>query len=293
MHKPIVRAKISKEFNTTAELIKANKLHTVCEECACPNAIDCWSKKHAAFLIMGNKCTRACAFCNIENDRPLKIDINEPQRIANSVKILNLKHVVVTSVTRDDLPDGGASHFADTINAIRKSNPHTTIEVLIPDLQNTNQSGNRFDALQTIMNAEPDVLNHNIETAPRLYAKARAGANYYWSLRLLDQVKDIYGAAVTKSGIMVGLGEDIGEIKQVMRDLRAARVDILTIGQYEAPTQKHYKKQESVTLEQFKKYEYLAYGYGFAIVSSSPLTRSSYHADEAFERFKSLRYRKC
>lgn len=284
--KPVIRAKITKEFNETAQLIKDHKLHTVCEECACPNAIDCWSKKHASFLIMGNKCTRACAFCNIANDKPLDLDLEEPERVAKSVQILGLRHVVVTSVTRDDLEDGGAEHFSQTIHKIRDFNPNTTVEVLTPDFRN--KSG----ALQIVMTAKPDVFNHNIETVPRLYTKARAGASYYGSLKLLDTAKDLYKDAVTKSGIMVGLGESIQEIKQVMRDLREARVDILTIGQYEAPTENHYTKHESVSMDMFKKYESLAYGYGFAIVSSSPLTRSSYHADESFEKFKQLRQKK-
>ena len=278
--KPKIRARITSEFQVTKQLIKENKLHTVCEECACPNAIDCWSRKHAAFLIMGNKCTRACAFCNIDNDTPLALDQNEPERVAKSVQVLSLRHVVVTSVTRDDLPDGGAQHFANTIEQIRLLNPQTTIEVLIPDFKN------KPGALQTVMSAKPDVLNHNIETVPRLYSRVRIGASYYGSLKLLDSVKSIYSDAITKSGIMVGLGEDLYEIKQVMRDLREANVDILTIGQYEAPTQKHYKKHATIEIDVFKKLESLAYAYGFAIVSSSPLTRSSYHADEDFMRFK-------
>lgn len=281
--KPTIRAKITPEFNETAQLIKDHKLHTVCEECACPNAIDCWSKKHASFLIMGNKCTRACAFCNIANDTPLDLDPGEPTRVADSVRILGLRHVVVTSVTRDDLSNGGAEHFAETILKIREMNPQTTVEVLTPDFRN------KSNALSIVMEAQPDVFNHNIETVPRLYTRVRAGASYYGSLRLLDSAKTLYKNAVTKSGIMVGLGEDIQEVKQVMRDLIEARVDILTIGQYEAPTPTHYKKHEAISLEMFKKYESLAYAYGFAIVSSSPLTRSSYHADESFAKFKALR----
>jgi lipoic acid synthetase len=278
--KPKLRVRLTPEYLQTVESIKGKSLNTVCEECACPNAPDCWSRKHAAFLIMGDTCTRACSFCNIKTGDPGKLDPDEPARIAQSVQELDLRHVVVTSVTRDDLPDGGALHFADTIFAIRSINPNTTVEVLIPDFQR------KPGALEVVMRAKPDVLNHNIETVPRLYSKVRLGAKYYHSLRLLDNAKLLYPEVFTKSGIMLGLGEGQEEVRQVMDDLRVAQVDFMTIGQYLQPTPKHHPVIEYLSDPMFSKYETIAYAKGFSMVSSSALTRSSYHADADFAKLK-------
>jgi lipoyl synthase len=283
MNKPKLRVSMQPGYVETLNIIREKKLNTVCEECNCPNAPDCWSRKHAAFLIMGDVCTRACSFCNIKNGDPLKLDEDEPRRIAESVREMSLKHVVVTSVTRDDLPDGGGKHFASTINAIRDINPETTVEVLTPDFQR------KPHAIEIVMNAKPDVLNHNIETVPRLYSKVRIGANYYNSLRLLDRAKSFYKQAFTKSGIMLGLGEKPEEVRQVMDDMRAAGVDFLTIGQYLQPTPKHHPVIEYVSEDIFSKFKTLAYAKGFLMVSSSPMTRSSYHADEDFKELRSRR----
>ena len=283
MQKPKLRVRVNSEYLETLDLVRSQKLHTVCEECACPNAPDCWSKKHAAFLIMGDTCTRACTFCNIKTGTPESLDQDEPSRIANSVKTLGLRHVVITSVTRDDLPDGGAEHFAQTINAIREVNPTTTIEVLVPDFQR------KSNALGLVLEAKPEVLNHNIETVPRLYSKVRLGAKYYHSLKLLDTAKDLNQGIFTKSGIMLGLGEKPEEVRQVMDDMRAARVDFLTIGQYLQPTPNHHPVIEYVEDKIFERYKTLAYAKGFLMVSSSAMTRSSYHADDDFIKLRARR----
>ena len=281
--KPKLRVRLTPGYLETIDSIRGKSLNTVCEACACPNAPDCWSRKHAAFLIMGDTCTRACSFCNIKTGEPQKLDDTEPERVAQSVKELGLRHVVVTSVTRDDLPDGGAMHFANTIFAIRSLNPNTTVEVLVPDFQR------KPDALEIVMRAKPDVLNHNIETVPRLYSKVRLGAKYYHSLRLLDNAKSLYPEVFTKSGIMLGLGEGQEEVRQVMDDLRVAQVDFMTIGQYLQPTAKHHPVVEYVTETLFSKYETIAYAKGFSMVSSSPLTRSSYHADADFAQLRAAK----
>src|SRR5437588_3052897 len=258
-------------------------LHTVCEEAACPNIGECWKEKHATMMILGAVCTRACTFCNVATGRPDHVDPHEPARVGEAVAKLGLNHIVVTSVDRDDLGDGGAGHFARTIAAIRAAAPQTTIEVLVPDFLK------KHGAIETVIAARPDVLNHNLETVPRLYAEVRPGARYFASLRLLDQAKQIDPATFTKSGVMVGLGEDRGEVLQVMDDLRAAEVDFLTIGQYLQPTPKHHPIAGFVTPEEFEGYRRLALGKGFLMVSASPLTRSSYHAGEDFARLKAAR----
>jgi lipoic acid synthetase len=282
--KPKVRAPGSPLYLETAQIIKNLRLNTVCEEAACPNVGECWSKKHAAFIILGDTCTRACAFCHIKTGKPQALDPHEPDRIANAVQSLQLKHVVITSVDRDDLPDGGADHFVQTILCIRSLMPQTTIEVLVPDFRHKPDSA--FDRL---VQARPDVLNHNLETIPRLYPKVRPGARYFHSLQLLARAKQLDATLFTKSGLMVGLGESWEEIYQVMDDLRSAHVDFLTIGQYLQPTADHYPLVEYVSEEQFKTYETFAYGKGFHLVSSSALTRSSYHADTDFERLRITR----
>lgn len=275
--------RLTEDYKQTLENVRGKNLNTVCEECNCPNLPDCWSRKHAAFLIMGDTCTRACSFCNIKTGDPNPLDKEEPYRVAQAVKELNLSHVVVTSVTRDDLPDGGASHFAETIKTIRLHNPGTTVEVLIPDFQR------KPGAIEIVLEAKPDVLNHNIETVPRLYSKVRIGARYYTSLRLLDSARDFNPEIFTKSGIMVGLGETQEEVRQVMDDLRAARVDFLTIGQYLQPTPKHHPVIEYIPDSLFSKYETIAYAKGFSMVAASAMTRSSYHADSDFERLRKSR----
>lgn len=271
-----VKAPISKAFNETKDLVREKGLHTVCEEASCPNIGECWEKRHVTVMILGDTCTRACAFCNVKTGRPLKVDEDEPKNLAKMVGETNVKHVVITSVDRDDLPDGGASQFVKCIEEIRKNSPQTTIEILTPDFRN------KKGAIEMVASAMPDVYNHNIETVPSLYAKIRPGARYYHSLRLLQMVKEINPKCFTKSGIMVGLGEKKEEVLQIMDDMRSAGVDFITIGQYLQPTKKHANVVEFVIPEQFKYYERVAYSRGFLMVASSPLTRSSYHADSDF-----------
>jgi lipoic acid synthetase len=278
-----VKAPVSREYNETRRLIREHKLHTVCEEAACPNIGECWKQKHATIMILGSVCTRACTFCNVATGRPDLLDPHEPERTAEALAGLGLSHVVVTSVDRDDLEDGGAAHFARTIRAIRARSPGTTIEVLTPDFLR------KDGALEQVVEARPDVFNHNLETVPRLYAEVRPGARYFHSLRLLDRVKRIDPAMFTKSGIMVGLGEDKVEVLQVMDDLRSADVDFLTIGQYLQPTPKHHAIDRFITPEEFDSYRKNAQGKGFLMVASSPLTRSSYHAGDDFARLRAAR----
>ncbi|PPR41690.1 MAG: Lipoyl synthase [Alphaproteobacteria bacterium MarineAlpha6_Bin2] len=278
-----VRAPISNAFSFTQSIIKKNRLVTVCEEAACPNIGECWEKKHATFMILGDTCTRACAFCNVKTGKPKEVDKFEPYRIANTVKELSLEHVVITSVDRDDLDDGGAQHFAKVINSIRKECKNTTIEILTPDFLR------KECAKMIIAKSEPDVFNHNLETVPRLYSSIRPGARYFISLELLKDIKNLYRKVFTKSGLMVGLGETKEEIYQVMDDLRSANVDFLTIGQYLPPTVKHAKLESFVTPEEFRNLEQMAYAKGFLMVSSSPLTRSSYHASDDFIKLKKAR----
>ena len=280
-----VKAPTSPVYAETRRLMRDNKLHTVCEEAACPNIGECWAQKHATMMILGDTCTRACTFCNIKTGLPNLLDPHEPQRVADAVKKLALKHVVITSVDRDDLPDGGAGHFAAVIRGIRAASTGTTIEVLTPDFLR------KDGAAEIVVAAKPDVYNHNMETVPRLYSEVRPGARYFNSLRLLDSVKRIDPSLFTKSGLMVGLGETKEEIYQVMDDLRAAGVDFLTIGQYLQPTPKHHVIERFVTPDEFKAYETMAYGKGFLMVSASPLTRSSYHAGDDFVRLREARTR--
>jgi lipoyl synthase len=278
-----VKAPVSPEYHATRKLIREHQLHTVCEEAACPNIGECWKDRHATVMILGATCTRACTFCNVATGRPDVLDPHEPERVGEAVGKLGLRHIVVTSVDRDDLDDGGALHFARTIAAIRAAAPATTIEVLVPDFLR------KDGAIETVIAARPDVLNHNLETVPRLYAEVRPGARYFASLRLLDEAKRIDPAMFTKSGIMVGLGEDKGEVLQVMDDLRAAQVDFLTIGQYLQPTPKHHAVDRFVTPDEFETYRRQALGKGFLMVSASPLTRSSYHAGDDFARLRAAR----
>lgn len=278
-----VRASASPVFNKTRDIVRENNLVTVCEEAGCPNIGECWSKKHATMMIMGDTCTRACAFCNVKTGKPDALDTLEPENVAKAVEKLGLRHVVITSVDRDDLDDGGAGHIAETIYAIRKLSPDTTIEVLTPDF--LRKSG----ALEVVVEARPDVFNHNLETVPGRYLTVRPGARYYHSLRLLDRVKELDPNMFTKSGIMVGFGETRNEVLQLMDDLRSANVDFLTIGQYLQPTRKHHKIDRFITPDEFKSFETAAYSKGFHLVSSSPLTRSSYHADEDFARLREAR----
>jgi len=278
-----VKAPGSPEYHETRRLMRELRLNTVCEEAACPNIGECWKQRHATVMILGSVCTRACTFCNVATGRPDRLDPHEPARVGEAVGRLGLSHVVVTSVDRDDLDDGGAGHFAATIRAIRAAAPATTIEVLVPDFLR------KEGAIQTVVAARPDVLNHNLETVPRLYPEVRPGARYFASLRLLDRVKRIDPAMFTKSGIMVGLGEGREEVAQVMDDLRAAEVDFLTIGQYLQPTPKHHAVDRFVTPDEFAAYRRLALGKGFLLVSASPLTRSSYHAGDDFARLKAAR----
>jgi lipoyl synthase len=278
-----VKAPVSPEYHATRRLIREHNLHTVCEEAACPNIGECWKEKHATVMILGATCTRACTFCNVATGRPDLLDPHEPERVGDAVGKLGLAHIVVTSVDRDDLDDGGAGHFARTIAAIRAAAPDTTIEVLVPDFLRKN------GAIETVIAARPDVLNHNLETVPRLYAEVRPGARYFASLRLLDEVKRIDPSMFTKSGIMVGLGENSAEVLQVMDDLRSAQVDFLTIGQYLQPTPKHHAVERFVTPDEFEAYRKQAFGKGFLMVSASPLTRSSYHAGDDFARLKAAR----
>src|SRR6201987_502649 len=278
-----VKAARSTAYEATRRLMREHALNTVCEEAGCPNIGECWKQKHATVMILGRVCTRACTFCNVATGRPDLLDPHEPERVAEAVATLGLSHVVVTSVDRDDLNDGGAGHFARTIAAIRAAAPDTTIEVLTPDFLR------KDGALEAVIAAKPDVFNHNLETVPRLYAEVRPGARYFHSLRLLDQVKRLNPAMFTKSGIMVGLGEDKTEILQVMDDLRAAEVDFLTIGQYLQPTIKHHAIARFVTPQEFHSYRSFALGKGFLLVSASPLTRSSYHAGADFARLRAGR----
>ncbi len=278
-----VKAPVSPGYMNTRAIVRENKLVTVCEEAGCPNIGECWEKKHATFMIMGDTCTRACAFCNVKTGLPGALDASEPEHVAEATAKLGLSHVVITSVDRDDLPDGGAEHFARTIKAIRARCPGTTIEILTPDFLR------KEGALRVVVEAKPDVFNHNLETVPSLYLKVRPGARYFHSLRLLQQVKEIDATMFTKSGIMVGLGEERNEVMQVMDDMRAAQIDFLTVGQYLQPTRKHHEVARFVTPDEFKSYETVAYAKGFLMVSASPLTRSSHHAGEDFARLKAAR----
>ena len=278
-----VKAPQGKIFDQTKGLLDDLNITTVCEEASCPNIGNCWSKKHATMMIMGDICTRACSFCNVATGKPNKLDLSEPIRVAKSVARLNLNHVVITSVDRDDLYDGGADHFVATITDIRKYSPNTSIEILTPDFLK------KDGALEKVINAKPDVFNHNLETVPRLYPSVRPGARYFHSLSLLAKVKEVDPNIFTKSGIMVGLGESQNEIYQVMDDMRSADIDFLTIGQYLQPTIKHHKVEKFVHPDEFDKYKKVALSKGFLLVSSSPFTRSSFHASEDFEILKKIR----
>ena len=284
--KPIwIRTKITNTQNyfKTKEIIDKKKLHTVCQEASCPNISECWSKRHATFMIMGDICTRACSFCNVKTGKPTFLDPLEPSKIALATKELNLNHVVITSVDRDDLEDGGANHFSKVILETRKMNKKTTIEVLTPDFLRKGKS------YKVVVDANPDVFNHNIETVPSLYRSVRPGSRYFASVSLLKSIKEINKTIFTKSGIMLGLGETRDEVLQVMDDLLSANVDFLTIGQYLQPSVKHYPLKRYVHPDEFKEFKELALSKGFLIVASSPLTRSSYHADEDFAEMKKLR----
>ena len=278
-----VKAPTSNSFKFTSDIVKKYKLVTVCEEAACPNISECWQKKHATFMILGDTCTRACSFCNVKTGKPETIDIFEPMRIAKAVKELELEHVVITSVDRDDLFDGGAKHFVDVINCLRKECPNTTIEILTPDFLKKNEAKN------ILSQSLPDVFNHNLETVPRLYSTIRPGSRYFVSLELLSDMKKKNAKIFTKSGLMVGLGETIDEIYQVMDDLRSADVDFLTIGQYLQPTEKHAKLEKFISPQEFNTFSRMAYSKGFLMVSASPLTRSSYHASNDFMKLKKAR----
>jgi lipoyl synthase len=278
-----VKAPVSSGYNATRQIVKENGLHTVCEEAGCPNIGECWDKKHATFMIMGDTCTRACAFCNVKTGLPGALDPAEPDYVAEATAKLGLSHIVITSVDRDDLNDGGAAHFASVIRAIRARCATTTIEVLTPDFQR------KDGAAETVVAARPDVFNHNLETVPSKYLTVRPGARYFGSIRLLQRVKEIDPTMFTKSGIMVGLGEERNEVLQVMDDLRSADVDFLTIGQYLQPSRKHHPVMRFVPPDEFKSLETIAYAKGFALVSASPLTRSSHHAGEDFARLKAAR----
>ena len=278
-----VKAPGSPQWAETNRIVRENKLVTVCEEAGCPNIGECWEKKHATFMIMGDTCTRACAFCNVKTGLPGALDPHEPAHVAEAVRKLGLAHVVVTSVDRDDLADGGAAHFARTIAAIRAANPSTTIEVLVPDFLR------KEAALEIVVAAKPDVFNHNLETVPSKYLTVRPGARYFHSIRLLQRAKELDPTLFTKSGIMVGLGEDRNEVLQLMDDLRSAEVDFLTIGQYLQPTRKHHAVIRYVPPEEFKSYETIAYSKGFLLVSASPLTRSSHHAGDDFAKLRAKR----
>ena len=278
-----VKAPTHPVYHETRALMRENRLHTVCEEAACPNIGECWSQRHATMMIMGDTCARACSFCNVRTGQPAALDPEEPSRVADAVAKLGLRHVVITSVDRDDLPDGGAGHFSAVIRAIRAAAPHTTIEVLTPDFLR------KPGAMEIVADARPDVFNHNMETVPRLYPTIRPGARYYQSLRLLDSIKRRDPRLFTKSGLMVGLGETRLEIMQVMDDLRIADVDFLTIGQYLQPTVKHAAVAEFVTPEAFAEYAAIARAKGFLLVSATPLTRSSYHADSDFAALRAAR----
>ncbi len=278
-----VKAPGSPGYAMTRDIVRNNRLHTVCEEASCPNIGECWEKKHATFMIMGDTCTRACAFCNVKTGIPGALDPDEPAHVAEAVAKLGLAHVVITSVDRDDLDDGGASHFAATISAIRERAPAATVEVLTPDFLR------KDGALEIVVAAKPDVFNHNLETTPSRYLTVRPGARYFHSVRLLQRVKEIDRDMFTKSGIMVGLGEERNEVLQLMDDLRSAEVDFLTIGQYLQPTRKHHPVMRFLPPDEFKGLETIAYAKGFAMVSASPLTRSSHHAGEDFARLRAAR----
>jgi len=278
-----VKAPVSSGYSETRDIVRSNKLVTVCEEAGCPNIGECWEKKHATFMIMGEICTRACAFCNVSTGIPTALDPNEPENVAKAVKQMGLTHVVITSVDRDDLADGGAQHFAEVIQAIREAAPATTIEILTPDFLR------KEGALEVVVKARPDVFNHNLETVPSKYLKVRPGARYFHSIRLLQRVKELDPTIFTKSGIMVGLGEERNEILQLMDDLRSADVDFMTIGQYLQPTRKHHPVIRFVTPDEFKSFETIGRTKGFLLVASSPLTRSSHHAGDDFAKLRAAR----
>lgn len=278
-----VKAPGSAIYTETQKLVREKKLVTVCEEAGCPNIGECWSKKHATFMIMGDTCTRACAFCNVKTGKPDALDKGEPLRVAEAIAAMGLNHAVITSVDRDDLEDGGAQHFVEMLGHSRRLAPDTTLEILTPDFLK------KDGALERVVQAKPDVFNHNLETVPALYLKIRPGARYFHSLRLLQRVKELDPTIFTKSGIMVGLGETRDQVMQVMDDMRSADIDFITIGQYLQPTRKHAAIDRFVTPEEFKNYETIAYSKGFLMVSSSPLTRSSHHAGEDFARLKAAR----
>jgi len=278
-----VRAPGSPAHAETLRIVRGHRLHTVCEEAGCPNIGECWSKRHATFMIMGDTCTRACAFCNVRTGMPRPLDPDEPARVAEAARELGLAHIVITSVDRDDLADGGSEHFARVISALREAAPSTTVEVLTPDFLR------KDGALETVLAERPDVFNHNLETVPRLYLSIRPGARYFHSLRLLQRAKEIDGALFTKSGIMVGLGESREEVMQVMDDLRSAGVDFLTIGQYLQPSSKHAAVQRFVPPAEFDSLRQIAVAKGFALVAASPLTRSSYHAGDDFAKLQAQR----
>ena len=278
-----VRAPNTRGYADTRAIVKENGLVTVCEEAGCPNIGECWDKKHATFMIMGEICTRACAFCNVRTGMPEALDRAEAESVGKAVKQMGLNHVVITSVDRDDLPDGGAQHFADVIHAIRDATPATTIEILTPDFLR------KEGALEIVVKAKPDVFNHNLETVPSNYLTVRPGARYFHSIRLLQRVKELDPSMFTKSGIMVGLGEERNEVLQLMDDLRSADVDFLTMGQYLQPTRKHHRVVSFVTPEEFKGYETVAYAKGFLLVAASPLTRSSHHAGDDFAKLRAAR----
>jgi len=280
-----VKAPTGNGYKATRKIMREHKLVTVCEEAGCPNVGECWNQGHATMMIMGDICTRACTFCNIATGKPPDgLDVFEPGRVADAVKKLNLKHVVITSVDRDDIKDGGAAHFSQTIRAIRKRSPKTTIEILTPDFLRCDPS-----VLELIVEAKPDVFNHNLETVPALYTEVRPGARYFHSLRLLQRVKELDPTMFTKSGIMVGLGEDRNAVHQVMDDMRVADIDFITIGQYLQPTLKHHRVDKFITPAEFLAYEKAAKGKGFLMVSATPLTRSSYHAGDDFSKLKKAR----
>ncbi len=282
-----VKAPSSAGYKATRDIMREHRLVTVCEEAGCPNVGECWSQGHATMMIMGEICTRGCTFCNVATGRPDALDVFEPGRVADAVKKLGLNHVVITSVDRDDVDDGGAEHFAQTIRAVRRQSPGTTIEILTPDFLKCAP-----EVLEVVVAARPDVFNHNLETVPGLYPEVRPGARYFHSLRLLQRVKELDPSMFTKSGIMVGLGEHRQSVLQVMDDMRAADIDFLTIGQYLQPTSKHHRVDRFVTPEEFAGYERAAYGKGFLMVSATPLTRSSYHAGDDFARLRAARLAK-
>lgn len=282
-----VKAPVGQVFNETRKLLRELKLNTVCEEAACPNIGECWSKKHATVMILGDVCTRACAFCNVKTGMPRSVDASEPQHVADAAAKLGLEHIVVTSVDRDDLPDGGAHQFVKVIEALRRTTPDTTIEILTPDFRNKARA-----AVESIVEARPDVYNHNLETVPRLYPTIRPGARYYASLRLLEDVKAHDPSIFTKSGVMLGLGEERMEVHQVMDDMRSADIDFLTMGQYLQPTPRHAKVANFISPQGFDAFAGIARAKGFLLVASSPLTRSSYHAGDDFEKLRAARAKK-